>query len=158
MKKAQSAVEFLITYGWAFLVILVVIGALVYFDVLSPSRFIPDSCRSGDPLVSCDEYLVQASAASTADSVQLILTNQGSLPWNTLTVTGNTSSNSACSQNAIANTAAPIGPGSSISVNLSCANALLSGARVVESVNIQYVEAGKTLPKTARVDISANVP
>jgi len=36
-RKGQAAMEFLMTYGWAILVVLVVIGALAYFGVLSPS-------------------------------------------------------------------------------------------------------------------------
>jgi hypothetical protein len=42
MKKSQSALEFLTTYGWAFLVILIMIGALAYFGILNPSRYLPD--------------------------------------------------------------------------------------------------------------------
>ncbi len=37
-KKSQAALEFLITYGWAFLVILLMIGTLSYFGILSPSQ------------------------------------------------------------------------------------------------------------------------
>jgi hypothetical protein len=60
MRKAQAALEFLTTYGWAFLVILVMIGALGYFGILSPSRFLPERCNVG-PEFSCDEYRVLAS-------------------------------------------------------------------------------------------------
>ncbi len=42
--KGQAAMEFLMTYGWAIMVVLVVIGALGYFGVLNPSRFIPEKC------------------------------------------------------------------------------------------------------------------
>lgn len=45
-KKGQGALEFLMTYGWAFLVIIVMIGALVYLDVLDPTRFTPDSMKA----------------------------------------------------------------------------------------------------------------
>lgn len=40
-KKSQAVMEFLMTYGWAVLVILVAIGALTYFGVLSPERILP---------------------------------------------------------------------------------------------------------------------
>ena len=43
-KRAQAAMEFLMTYGWAILVVLVAIGALAYFGVLSPEKFLPSSC------------------------------------------------------------------------------------------------------------------
>ncbi len=44
MKKAQAAMEFLMTYGWAILVVLAAIGALAYFGVLSPSNLLPSKC------------------------------------------------------------------------------------------------------------------
>ena len=43
-RKAQAALEFIMTYGWAILVVLVAIGALAYFGVLSPDRFLPNKC------------------------------------------------------------------------------------------------------------------
>jgi hypothetical protein len=43
-KKGQAALEFLMTYGWAILVVLAAIGALAYFGVLNPSNFLPDQC------------------------------------------------------------------------------------------------------------------
>src|SRR3989338_4347425 len=43
-KKSQAALEFIMTYGWAILVVLVAVGALAYFGVLSPDRFLPNKC------------------------------------------------------------------------------------------------------------------
>ena len=43
-KKAQAAMEFLMTYGWAILVVLIVIGALAYFGVLNPQNLLPEKC------------------------------------------------------------------------------------------------------------------
>jgi hypothetical protein len=56
-KKAQGALEFLMTYGWAFLVILIMIGALAYFGVLNPSRFLPDRCDFGTQLL-CKQHVI----------------------------------------------------------------------------------------------------
>lgn len=55
MKKSQVALEFLTTYGWAFLVVLVMIGALAYFGVLDPSNFLPEKCIFGAG-VGCVEF------------------------------------------------------------------------------------------------------
>ena len=60
-KKAQSALEFLTTYGWAFLVILIMIGALSYFGVLDPSRFLPDKCVMTTG-ISCQESMGATAA------------------------------------------------------------------------------------------------
>ena len=55
--KGQAAMEFLMTYGWAILVVLVVIGALSYFGVLSPSTLLPEKCTF--PVsVSCTDHSV----------------------------------------------------------------------------------------------------
>ncbi len=59
-KKAQSALEFLTTYGWAFLVALLAIAALNYLGVLSPSKFLPERCTFSNQL-SCTDYLIDAT-------------------------------------------------------------------------------------------------
>jgi hypothetical protein len=45
--RGQAAIEYLVTYGWAIVIILVVISALLYFGVISPKKLIPDSCDFG---------------------------------------------------------------------------------------------------------------
>ena len=60
--------EFLMTYGWAILVVLVAIGALAYFGVLSPSKFLPSSCTVA-PGIGCDDHKVAAT------TTQVILRN-----------------------------------------------------------------------------------
>ena len=60
-KKGQAAMEFLMTYGWAILVVLAAIGALAYFGVLSPDRFLPEKCTlpSG---VACLDFRYSGTA------------------------------------------------------------------------------------------------
>ena len=56
-KRAQAAMEFLMTYGWAILVVLIAIGALAYFGVLNPNKFLPQSCTLS-PGLSCIDFAV----------------------------------------------------------------------------------------------------
>jgi hypothetical protein len=49
-KKSQAAMEFLMSYGWALLVVLLVIAALAYFGMLNPERFLPDKVNLGTGL------------------------------------------------------------------------------------------------------------
>lgn len=56
-KKGQAAVEYLVTYGWAFLAILATVGVMSYFGLLNPSKYIPDSCQFGNQLNCQDHYL-----------------------------------------------------------------------------------------------------
>ncbi len=62
-RKGQAAMEFLMTYGWAILVVLVVIGALAYFGVLSPSTLLPEKCTF--PVsVNCVDHSVSPTAVT----------------------------------------------------------------------------------------------
>ncbi len=58
--KAQVAMEFLMTYGWAILVVLAAIVALSYSGVLSPDMFVPNKCflPSG---ITCLDFNVETS-------------------------------------------------------------------------------------------------
>ena len=67
-KKSQAALEFLMTYGWAILVVLVAIGALAYFGVLSPDKFLPAKCLVQSGLACLDHK-------ATADSLVLRIQN-----------------------------------------------------------------------------------
>lgn len=63
-KKGQSALEFLMTYGWAFLVALVVIGGLAYFGVLDPLSWLPSRCKFGAGEIGCSAYDIDVDANS----------------------------------------------------------------------------------------------
>lgn len=56
-KRGQAAMEFLMTYGWAILVVLVVIGALAYFGVLNPQSFLPKRCQISTGLICADHVV-----------------------------------------------------------------------------------------------------
>jgi hypothetical protein len=57
-KKSQAAMEFLMTYGWAILVVLAAIAALAYFGVLSPEKFLPEKCVLS-PGLACVSHKVE---------------------------------------------------------------------------------------------------
>ncbi|MEM4260225.1 MAG: hypothetical protein QXG00_03240 [Candidatus Woesearchaeota archaeon] len=77
MKRGQAALEFLTTYGWAFLVILVMIGALVYFGVLRPENFQNERCVAGSPLFCNQQKFVDSTSGGygTTDYFQVRLRN-----------------------------------------------------------------------------------
>ncbi len=54
--KGQAAVEFLTTYGWMFMIILVVFGGLAYFGLTDVKSNIPDSCTINKAF-SCNAYV-----------------------------------------------------------------------------------------------------
>lgn len=67
-RKSQAAMEFLMTYGWAILVVLVAIGALAYFGVLSPDNFLPTKCQLPAGIACIDHR-------ATATGVTVVLQN-----------------------------------------------------------------------------------
>jgi hypothetical protein len=63
-KRAQAAMEFLMTYGWAILVVLAAIGALAYFGILSPGNLLPQKCEFQAGM-DCTEHPDASEAAGT---------------------------------------------------------------------------------------------
>lgn len=43
--KGQTAIEYLMTYGWAILIILIVAGVLAYYGIFAPSGFLGPTAR-----------------------------------------------------------------------------------------------------------------
>jgi hypothetical protein len=71
--KSQAAMEFLMTYGWALLVVLIVIAALAYFGLLNPSRFLPDR-------VDLSPGLEVRTASVDENSIVMIIQNNMGKP------------------------------------------------------------------------------
>ncbi len=66
--RGQAALEYLSTYGWALLVLLVSIAALTYFGVIDVGKYIPSHCELSAGLI-CQDY------ALTPDGTRLLLYN-----------------------------------------------------------------------------------
>jgi hypothetical protein len=55
-KKGQAAVELLTMYGWAIVAMVILIGALFYFDVFNAKRFMSEKCESGSQIECAGAY------------------------------------------------------------------------------------------------------
>jgi hypothetical protein len=93
--RGQSAMEFLLTYGWAVLILMIVTAALLFLGVLNPGTTAPNQCAFAS-VFTCKGYKI-----SDGGSLELTL---GQATGDDVTVTG-----FACTaaENA---TAAPITP------------------------------------------------
>ena len=75
MKKAQAAMEFLMTYGWAILIVLAVIATLTSFGVLNTDIFIPSKCILGTAgMMNCVDFTV----ARQGETVRVFFVIEGS--------------------------------------------------------------------------------
>lgn len=89
-KKGQAAMEFLMTYGWAILVVLAAIGALAYFGVLSPDRFLPEKCTLPSGMACLD------STWTSSDGVTAVIQNSAGFDMSGVTVSVSPASGTAC--------------------------------------------------------------
>jgi len=74
-RRSQAALEFLTTYGWAFLVILIMISSLAYFGILNPSKLLPDRCNFGSEISCVDFSIDYGDVSGIAGTFNLRLKN-----------------------------------------------------------------------------------
>lgn len=60
-KKAQASTEFLATYGWALLIMFLIVAALVGTGVFNPTRYANEECTF-QPNLPCTQYYLLASS------------------------------------------------------------------------------------------------
>jgi hypothetical protein len=60
VRKGQAATEFLMTYGWALLVLAIALGSLGYYFI-SQDSLVPESCAFVDDSLSCLGHKINSS-------------------------------------------------------------------------------------------------
>ena len=79
-RKSQAALEFIMTYGWAILVVLVAVGwALIGFGVLSPCKFYPedsDYFQQNCPIINPQEDVVDSEPELQEICNKLVVNNE----------------------------------------------------------------------------------
>lgn len=61
--RAQVALEFITTYGWAILIVTIMIGALAYYGVVNPKNLIQENCISS-PSFNCVDHVLDTKDLS----------------------------------------------------------------------------------------------
>ena len=74
-KKSQIAMESLMIYGLAILIVMLAVGALIYFGVLDLGSFLPDSCKIKGGNFECSDYIY-----SINNGLQIQLVNRAGKP------------------------------------------------------------------------------
>jgi hypothetical protein len=166
-RKGQAALEFMMTYGWAILVVLAAIGALSYFGVLNPSRFTPDTCLAsvpfscpGKPLISLttnnvvfsfvngEGFSVALSSVAPSITLSQPLLDAG------CTVAGTT----LCAQGTVScpgTTSVTLQPGQGMTVVIPCANAALVKTNVVKGdVSFTYTNPDSRLTESVLISVT----
>ena len=147
-RKSQAALEFIMTYGWAILVVLVAVGALAYFGVLSPDRFLPSKCvlQSG---LACLEHRVDGDGG-LGGGYAIQVRVQNSLGQDLDTVVGHAAGCTNTATGTIAN-------GGEITWTFDCGTTPLAGAKFSGGFNVTYEIVGSNIAHTNVGEITARV-
>ena len=141
-KKSQAAMEFLMTYGWAILVVLAAIAALAYFGVLSPEKFLGDKCVL-EPGLACISNKVEPTQITL-----LIAQNKGK------TIIVDSISVGSCSSTFSENMLS--GTDHKFVIGGACDNGVVK-ERFKGDITIGYTEKEANISKTARGNLNTNV-
>ena len=66
-RRAQASLEYLTTYGWAILIIVIVLAALAWLGVFNAQEKVPDRCTFEPPEMQCDS--IRLISADTGGEV-----------------------------------------------------------------------------------------
>ncbi len=143
--RSQAALEFLTTYGWAFLVILIMMSALAYFGVLNPSKLLPDRCNFGAE-VGCNKNTMVVSNVADNTLTMRLTNNFGvGVVVTAARVTTDETTAGACKaqNNDAAISAFSWGSDTTIIFNADCAagNLLVDKEKIKFGIEIDYYPA-----------------
>lgn len=144
-KKGQAAMEFLMTYGWAILAAVIVVGVLWYL-IGNPSNLAGNNFQLSAPLSS------NAMSLSTA-GVELEFRNGEATSINVTSIAF--ADESTCDQDF---SGSPIQFAAGQLGNLTAGCTLISGDRFNSGVTITYVKSGSSLSQIATGSVSGTVP
>ena len=151
-KRGQAALEFLSTYGFAFLIILVMIGALSYFGVLNPGNLLPQRCNV-DPGLSCVEFQISEGTDADSAQVQVRLSNQLGQTMGDIDVSMTSGDASADCEDITGR----VSQGESFTVDCTIDALYVEGERLRADYLISYTPVGRTFEQTVAGDVVARM-
>ena len=145
-KKSQSAMEYLMTYGWAILIILIAVGALFYLGVFSPST--PSTCTATAPITCAD-----IKATATDSTIEIVLGATGTQTANIVGGTGLIISDVLCTYpgDLTISTTSPT------SKQWTACSGLSSGDKFSGTLAVTYTLEGSTIVHNTNVQFSGTV-
>jgi hypothetical protein len=157
MRKAQAALEFLTTYGWAFLVILVMIGALAYFGVLNPSNLLPPRCMFS-PEIQCLEHQILGNVGGSGHGYLAfrVRNNVGQMASFSFNAT-DVATNQGCTSVGIIGGGTDIKAGRIMEVNCTFPSTLPVGDRRKFEVSAIYMKSGGSYNTSVKGEIYGEI-
>lgn len=156
MKRGQAALEFLSTYGWAIMVVLLAIAALTYFGVFNFESFIPDQCLLSDGF-ECNDHQLSASSDQLLD-VAFILANQLPQAVNISEINVTCyDCNSGLGSSAICGVSQILRASERVEITCDDVGLTSPGKKATVDINFDYTPIGKKYPKPVNGKIVSEV-
>lgn len=163
VKKSQAALEFLTTYAWAFLVIIIMVGALAYFGVLSPSKLLPDRCNFGAEITCNKDFLVVSNVNDNTLTLRLENSVGAPITVTSATVTTDVAGAGTCTAQinnaAIANYAWASDAAITLNADCGTGTVLVKKEKIKFNVEIKYyaTAAGVSYTKSVMGDVFTTI-
>jgi len=137
--KSQAALEFLVTYSWAFIAILITMSALYYFGILDFGKFLPERCLFTQQLECLDFVMEELSEEIGSGRIVIKLSNNLGEQINiqTMTITNDAESPLTCATPAIGFDWNP-GDEQDFSFNGCTGGGFLEGERIEGRITLTY--------------------
>jgi len=149
--KGQAAMEFLMTYGWAILVVLAAIGAVAYFGILQPGQLLPDKCAFVAGFDCIDKPVVNFNTGQ----IQFAIKNDLGIPVNyvgaTITGDGDCSTLSVTSVNLMGNNSVdltattPFQPSEKAIFTIVCGGDMAISGDLEANIDVSYTNIDTSL-------------
>lgn len=144
-RKSQAGLEFVMTYGWALLVVMVAIVALASFGALNYDRYVANKCTI-EPGIACQDFEVQSNVGGTG-LVSLSLTNL--LGYDLKTVKADV-------ENCGLSNVQDLNVGASKKFDISCASPI-TASKYMGKVTVSYTTVGSGLEHSKAGKLIAGV-
>jgi len=138
-RRSQGALEYLITYGWAILIIVIIGGALFALGVFNPSSWTTNKRATGFSTVHVTDWVVIGTTpAQTVNMLTVVLSNKAGEVVNLNFL--NTTGDATCS---LAYSGVSLQPDSTTTATALCSTGLLkSGNTYTITVYVDYEANG----------------
>ncbi len=146
VKKGQAAMEFLMTYGWAILIVLIALGALFFLGVFEGRT--ANTCIVGAPL-TCTDVL----AAGTAKTITLVAGATGTNSAQLTGVTVSAPTGIACTTGL----PATISKAAPTSITVTCTGTMNAGDKITGTGTATYQIQGSSETHTTSIQFGGTI-
>lgn len=159
VRRGQAAMEFLMTYGWAILIVVIAVAALAAFGVFSPSNFAQEKCLADSPTgITCN---TKAAVNPTANTIQMAVTNGAGSNVNITDIKTTGKSCTVSSWDLENSTGGSIkyteiGGGQVFKITVNCNS--ITGNLFKDTFTVDYTDLDNNLDQHSNIDVIAKVP